>query len=169
MDKAGGIGKVARRMAEAFLKFCCSPVVLVIQVTDHVVVKSRAGRNYIVNPFSPTVSLEVSGTREPGPFLATAPGQWCTLPFAQPGRGKRGQQITHIPVVIIAPRLLKGTDVFEGYQLLPLMLAPIQAMDSTRNIFRYGNVGSTERSGRFDENAIYVEENGIKARRKLEV
>ena len=105
--------------------------------------------------------LQVRGTRERGQLLAAAPGKRCTLPLAQSRGTERGEQVAHVPVVIIATGLLKGVHIFEGDEGIAAVLAPVQAMYGARDIFRHGNIGGAERVGSFDKHAIDVEEDGI--------
>src|SRR5438874_7876548 len=111
MDEAWRIGLVARRMAETFLQFCGSPVVLVIEIANHSVVKPCAGRNYRVNPLNTTMPCEIGCTGKRGPLMAAAPGQRRSFPLAQPRRAERGQQVTHIPIIIVPSRLLKSIHI----------------------------------------------------------
>src|SRR2546421_52136 len=109
----------------------------------------------------------MGGTGEFRPFLAAALAQRSTSPFAQAGRRKRGQQIAHIPIVIVTPGLLESVDICKRHQRL--ILIPMQAMNSTCNIFRHSNIGSTKRSAGLDEYAVNIEEDGIKARGEVQV
>src|SRR2546423_15142161 len=105
--------------------------------------------------------LQVRGTRERGQLLAAAPGKRCTLPLTQSRGTERGEQVAHVPVVIIATGLLKGVHIFEGDERIAAVLAPAQPMYGARDIFRHGNIGGVERVGIFDKHAIEADEDGI--------
>src|SRR6266568_2305927 len=169
MHVAVEVGQVARGDTVAFFEFVRAPVKFVVDFADDLVVELRGGWHDRTHPFHAAVAGASCLVCEIGPFLKAAFGEGCAFPFAQAGSAEGCQQITHVPVVIIAARLFEGDHVVVCQQVFPLAPPPIQAVYDARHVLCGGNVGGMERVDGFDEDAVNVEEDGVKGGGELQV
>src|SRR5947209_19094519 len=132
VNKTRRVSQEAGRMPKTLLHFLRSPVVFMVDFTDQLIVEARAGGNHSIDPFGSAMPLQVRGTRERGPLLAAALGKGGAFPLAQSRCTERGEQVAHVPVVIIAASLLKGVHIFEDNEGVAVVLAPMQAMYGAR-------------------------------------
>ena len=140
-----------------------------VDFADDLVVQLRGGRHDRAHPFHAAVAGASCLVCEIGPFLKAAFGEGCAFPFAQAGGAEGCQQITHVPVVIIAARLFEGDHVIMRQQVPSLALPPIQTVYDARHVLRGSDIGGVERIDGFDEDAVNVEEDGVKGGGKLQV
>src|SRR6266496_359265 len=103
----------------------------------------------------------MGAAREQCPLVGATLSEGCALPLTQPGSRESGEEIAHIPVVIVTTCLLESIHILEGKELLTRALSPVETANGASDIFRDRYIGCMEGVKCIYENTIDIEADGI--------
>ena len=72
-----------------------------------------------------------------------------------------GEQVAHIPIVVVATGAFEGVNVVDGHEMLAFALSPVESVDCTCDIFGNGDIGGVKRGECVDEDTIDIEKKRI--------